>query len=199
MELDELKHVWKKQKSNPDMEYSQSELLMVLNNKIISFEKDIRSRDRLELIACMVVILIFAFEFFISSSLWLKSGSAVIVLACLFIGYRLIRAKPANSKDQLSYDHSISHHLQLELKNVRTQKKLLTNITWWYVGPIATGLILFSIGLTIPPVYKLVYTAIIIAMGIGIWYLNQKAVADRLDPLITDIRESLDFLQSEEQ
>ena len=197
MEIDDLKQVWKQQKRSPDLEYSQSELLMLVNNKMISFEKDIRTRDRRELIACAIVAAASIFYFFSSPSIWMKSGSVFIVLSCMLIGYRLIKAQPSESRDEPSYNHSISHHLQSELENVRNQKRMLTNVAWWYIGPICTGIILFSIGFAIPLVYKLIYIVVVVAMGIGIWYLNQKAVTDLLDPLITDIQESLEFLESQ--
>jgi len=40
MEIDELKHIWKQQSSR-DREYSRSELMMLINNRMISLEEKI--------------------------------------------------------------------------------------------------------------------------------------------------------------
>jgi|SRR5690625_1042235 len=162
---------------------------------MISFDKEIRSRDRMEIIAGLIVAVVFTFYFFMSSSIWIKTGSAVIVLSSLFIIYWLKTRQPKQIKEP-SYNHSIYQHLKLEFYNVHRQKELLENIIWWYIGPISIGLIIFSFGFTLT--YQLIYITAIIAVGTGIWYLNQKTVARRLDPLIISIKEALDYLQSEQ-
>ncbi|MDZ7680373.1 MAG: hypothetical protein U5J63_01370 [Fodinibius sp.] len=52
MELNELKNVWKQQEVPNKKEYSKSELMMLINNKMISLEEQIKSRDRLENTGC---------------------------------------------------------------------------------------------------------------------------------------------------
>lgn len=196
MELEELKHIWKQQKPSPNMELSKKELLILLNNKMISFDKEIRSRDRIELIVGLIVAVVFTFYFFMSPSIWIKTGSAVIVLSSFFIIYWLKTGQPKRIKEP-SYNHSINQHLKLEFYNVQTQKKMLENIIWWYIGPLSIGLILVSFGF--PLTHQLISITVIITVDIGIWYLNQKTVARRLDPLITSIKEALDYLQSEQK
>lgn len=195
MQLDDIKRVWKRQETDPDMEYSQSELMMLINNKMTSLEKDIRSRDIIEWIACAVVIAVFGFYFFIFSSFWMKAGSVIIVSSAIFIAYKLKIAQPDTLNDEISANSSINEHLKEELEKIETQKDLLQNIAWWYIGPICIGLIVFTIGFQLAAIFKIFYIVIVLAMGAGIWYLNQKAVADRFDPLIREIRESLEFLE----
>lgn len=195
MKLDELKQIWKQQKIERDMEYSQSELLMLINNKMISFEKDIRSRDRLEIIACALVVLIFGIWFFTASSLWTRIGCAIIVAGCFFIVYKLKKAQP-KADDPVRYDHSIAEHLQYELRKVRTQKRLLKNVAWWYILPNVMGLFFVTLGFPLSIWFKAGYITLIIALAAWIWYMNQKAISNRFEPLIGELRDSINFIKS---
>ena len=179
------------------MEYSNQELLMLINNKMISFDKDIHSRDWLELAAGVIVMLFFGYQFFTASSLWTMTGSAVLVFSCLFIAYKLLRAKAGNHQEREACDRGISTHLRAELQKVKRQKKLLQSVLWWYIAPICAGLLIYAAGFNGSTVFKAVYMIIVILMGIGIWYMNQKAVVQKFDPLIDEIRQSLEFLEAE--
>lgn len=195
MEFDELKKTWKRQQINQELEYSEHEVLMLINNKMISFEKDIKTRDRGEFIASALVIIAFGILFFVMSSVISKIGCIVIILSTFFIAYKLKKNQPNKIEDKRSRNHTIRQHLKQELKNVQKQKALLTNIVWWYIAPPCLGLFLFTIGTTWYNTAKIIYLLLLVLMAVAVWYLNQRAVTRRFDPLLKEIKDSIAFIE----
>lgn len=196
MELDELKRTWKAQKSSSDMTYSKSEIMMLINNKMISFEKEIKSRDRLEIIACVLVIIFFGFTLFTTNSPWKHAGSVVLILSAVFIWYKLKATQKETFSDEHSPDRPMSEYLSLELQTIRKHKKLLQNMAWWYLAPMLVGLLLFTIGFNTTLLWKGVYLAVVILLLGGVWKLNQNAVQKKFDPMIDEIEEAINVLEN---
>lgn len=194
MELNELKQVWKQQNIDSKMEYSQSELMLLINNKMLSLEKEIKSRDRLEIIACVVIVLFFGYILFTTQSLWKQIGSATLMLSGVFIAYKLKSAQITRPDEPSQYDHSMQEHLSWELQQVRRQKKLLKNVAWWYIAPIVVGLLFFTIGFESGIITQVVYMAVVLAFSAFVWHLNQRTVQKKFDPLIKEITEARDSL-----
>lgn len=197
MELDELKRTWKEQKSSSELDYSKSEIMMLIKNKMISFEKDIRSRDRLEIIACILVIIFFGFTLFTTASVWKQAGSVVIILSAAFIWYKLKATQKDTFGEEHSPDRPMSEYLNLELESIRKHKKLLQNVAWWYLSPMFVGLLFFTIGFNTRLLWKGIYLAIVILLLGFIWKLNQNAVRKKFDPMINEIEEAINVLDND--
>lgn len=198
MELEELKNVWKRQKTPPRESYSPSELMMIINNKMISFEDRIRSRDRLEIIACIVVIVFFGIYFFVTDSLWQQAGSVVLVAACFFIWYKLRATDLYSLEERPLVDLPMSVHLERELERVKEQKKLLERIAWWYLLPMVLGLLIFSVGFRTNDLAKVLYMITVVGGGYYVWHLNQRSVKRRFEPLIRELEEALRYVKENE-
>lgn len=196
MKLDELKRTWKEQKSSSRIEYSKSEIMMLINNKMISFEKDIKSRDRLEIIACVLVIIFFGFILFTTESPWKQAGSAVLIASAAFIWYKLKATQKETFGDEHSPDRPMSEYLNLELQTIRKHKRLLQNMAWWYLSPMFVGLLLFTIGFNTSLLWKVVYLAVVTVLLGFIWKLNQNAVQKKFDPMINEIEEAVKVLEN---
>lgn len=195
MELDELKHVWKQQSSR-DMDYSRSELMMLINNKMISLEEKIRSRDRLEIIACIILIVSYSIIFFTTNSAWKQAGSITIILSGILIWYKLKSVQRQSfSKDDPSPDRPMREYLHLEAQSIKKQKNLLKSVVWWYILPIGIGLFLFTMGFDAGLTTKIVYLAIVVLLGIGVWWMNQQAVKQKFNPLLQEIENAIEFVE----
>ena len=195
MELDELKSIWKKQTPGKHIEYTDTEHMMMINNRMISFDEQVRSRDRLEIAACFFVAVTFGIWFFTATSIWTQLGCITLVLASIFIGIRLKMSQPKRTAEDLTCDHSLGQHLKEELAKVKRQKKLLTNVAWWYLSPIYLGQVFITLGFTLSPVYKAGYLGLVTILSIYIWYVNQQTVKARFDPLLNDLKASIEFLE----
>ena len=199
MKLDELKTIWKRQKPDKGIEYSKEEHLMMINNQVISFEEQVRSRDRIEIMACFFVALSFGVWFFTASSIWTEIGCVILVLASIFIGIRLKMARPKRTSENICVDKSITKHLEEEMTKVKKQKKLLTNIAWWYLLPIYVGQVFIALGFTMALPFKIGFLVVVTILTFYIWYVNQRTVKARFDPLLNDLNASIAFLEMKEK
>lgn len=197
IEFNDLKQTWHRQEASENLDYSQEQLLMLLNNKIVSFKEQIRSRDRREILAAILVIIVFGVFFFVMPSIWQKVGSAIIVISGSYSWYKLKAVQRKAIKQEPDFDTTLPDHLKHELQWLEKQRKLLKIVAWWYILPIALGLILFAIGFE-RVIFKFVYIACVVLLGIGILMLNQNAVRKRFDPLIDKLREALSFMKHSE-
>jgi len=195
MDLDNLKKIWKQQKSSNNYEYSQSELIMLINNKMISLEEKVRSRDRLEIIACIVVIICFGITFFTTESIWKQVGSGAIILSGIFIWYKLKSTQVQTLNNEPSLDRPMREYLKLELQSIQKQKKLLRNVAWWYILPMDIGLFLFTMGFNSDFTTKLIYLSLVVLFSGFVWKLNQRAVKRKFDPLLREISEAIQFVK----
>lgn len=195
MELDELKNIWHKQDMKDNMQYSRSELLMILNNKMITFEQQIQARDRWEIGACILVIIIFGSFLYFAPSLLAQIGCGVIIFSAGFIWYKLKSAQNKLAGDINNPDHSLADHLELELSKVKVQKKLLKTVGLWYIAPICIGLSLFTAGSDWGELAKIIYMSAVVVLSVAIWGWNQRTIAKRFDPLIEELKQSRRFLE----
>lgn len=194
MEIDEMQKIWRQQKMDINQDYSQSEIMMLINNKMLALEKEIKSRDRLEIIACIFLIVVFGYYLLYSSSIWIKAGSAVIIFSSIFIWYTLKKNQIKKIKTPELADHSLKNHLKKELERVKRQKKLSQNIGWWYIAPITFGLILITIGFETGLLFQISYMALVFIVALVVWRYNQNTVKHKYDPLISEIREAIDSI-----
>lgn len=195
MEFDDFKQTWKQQETPENLDHTQEQLLMLLNNKVISFEEQIKARDRREIFAAILVTVIFGVFFFVLPSIWQKTGSAIIVFSGILIGYKIKTAQRESIKQETDPDTSLRNHLSHELQWMRQQKRLLKTVIWWYVLPLVIGIILFAIGFE-GLIFKLVYIGVVILLGIGVLWLNKYAVEKKHNPIIEELREALSFIEN---
>lgn len=194
MELNELKNIWNRQEIEDDMDYSREELLMLLNNNMVSFEEKIKSRDRREIIAALIVISVFGAIFFITPFVWQKVGSGIIILAGFYIWYKLKKAQRKKLESKPTFDHTLRDHLEDELQWVKKQKRMIEQVAWWYIVPISLGLIVFALSFGI--IFKITYIILVVLLGAGIWKLNQRAVAQKFNPLIEELQDAISVIEN---
>src|SRR5699024_7242909 len=194
MELEELSNIWKSQKISSEREYSKQALLMILNNKTISFEEQIKSRDRFEIIAAIVVIISFGVILFITPSVWQKTGCGIIILSAFWVWYKFKSVQHIAIEDEPDCNHNMYNHLQQELHWVKKQKTLLENVLWWYVLPFMTGLVIFALGFSNRMV-KIFYIIGIIILGSVIWILNHRAIIKRFNPFIEELEDAISVIE----
>lgn len=199
MELTDLKKIWKKQKMIPEMDYSHSELTMLINNKMISLDHEIKSRDRREIIASILLIVSYGIIFLTTKSIWLQTGSIIIILSGIFIWYKLKTTQRKIKNEEPTPDQSMIEYLNHEMRSVLSQRKLYMNVAWWYLLPLETGLLLFVVGLSLSITVRIIFMFVFILMGLGIWKLNQHAVRHRLDPLLMEMKDAIRFLEEDEK
>lgn len=199
MELIDLKKIWKKQQVIPEMDYSRTELMVLINNKMVSLENEIKSRDRREIIAIIIVIVFYGIIFLTTQSIWKQAGSIIIILSGIFIWYKLKSTQRKIKDEEPTPNQSMIEYLNHEMRSVLSQRKLLKNVAWWYLLPLETGLLLFTVGFELGITLKIIFMFVFILTGWGIWELNRHAVRHRLDPLLIEIKDAIRFLEEDEK
>lgn len=196
MELEELKKIWKKQEADEQESLTKEQLVVMLNNKLISFDEKIKRRDWLEIGAAVVIALACLIILFDTQSVWYQLGCLTLIIASGTIIYKLIAARNKDTFNNIRADKTFREHLREELDKMKTQKKLLESVLSWYLLPIFIGLVFFVIGFEQQLLVKILYLAAVVILYGYIWKLNQDAVTEKVDPIIKDLEEALNFLES---
>lgn len=197
MELEELRKVWKRQETRGETEYSRPELLMLINNRVIAMEREIRARDRREILGCILVIASFGTLFFSTTSIWQQLGCMVLVMAGFVVWYKLKAAQPVAQEQEASYNRPMKEHLRLELERAGRQRRLLNSVGSWYVLPFTLGLLLFTAGFDSSLGFKAGYAAFVLILGGWVWKMNRDTARARFDPLIRELSEAIEFVEEE--
>lgn len=102
-----------------------------------------RLRLGTEYLAIAVVFCTFVFYFFNFPTPRMQTGSALIMLACLFVGYQLHRRAslihiPENTSAYSWVEHQRAHWIR--------QRDALQSVWYWYVAPLVPGVMVFRWG-----------------------------------------------------
>jgi len=197
MKDDELKAIWKT--SNERMEYINlhSVKLNNMNDKIKKFEKTINSRNTVEIIVAIGLIIIYSIFFYIKPTPLAKIGAFLLLLYCFNVIYQLRRT----AAKQPSFDITLSLKEQLLAYQVYVleEQKLYKNIFYWYLLPMLPGLILFLIGTGTRLLPAIVYFGLFIPLVFTfVYYFNRKVIEKRTQPLLNDIARTLANLEERE-
>lgn len=191
-----MKAIWKRQEANNSKTLSKEQFVMMLNNKMISFEEQIKRRDWLETAVAIIVILVCLIAFFYVQSVWSQLGCTTLIFASVFIVYKLRKARKKQAKEKLEPDKSFRDHLQQELLKLETQKELLESVLWWYLAPFFIGFMFLILGFNFYLIIKVVFLGVGLILYAYIWKLNQDAVSKQINPLISDIEQAITFISN---
>jgi hypothetical protein len=198
MDFDRLSDVWRRAGGESEAPMTQKELA-VIQARALAFDRKIRLRNTVESVAAAIVVVSFGRTTLVASlPLLTRVGAGVMVLAGLFIPYwmwRVHKPRPAS-------DLPVAALLAEELKRVRTQIHLLRTVAWWYLGPLAFGGILFTVGMALAPIWgklapatalvaRIAYVFMFPVVYAGVWWVNQHVVKTHLIPREKEIEAQL--------
>lgn len=195
MELEELKKIWKKQEADEQESFTKEQLVVMLNNKLISFDEKIKRRDWLEIGVAVIIALSCLIILFDTQSIWFRLGCLTLIIASGVIIFKLVSARNIDTYKSIRADKSFGEHLKEELDKMNNQKRLLKSVFSWYLLPIFIGIVFFVIGFEQNLLFKVLYLAAVVILYGYIWKLNQNAVAEKVDPIIKDLEEAIDFIE----
>jgi hypothetical protein len=160
-------------------------------------DKSIKRRDRLEISIALLLIPVWSWKLFYSASLVQTTGLWIAIVACLYIPYKLLKAKQINAPK----DNSVMAFLQFEKIKIENQKKLLESVAVWYIAPLMVAIVLITAGATvdetgIPRITEqlAIYYGFCVMLVIGIYFLNKRAVKKQLLPLLDKIKQRISEL-----
>lgn len=179
MTLDDWKDTWQAAEKGADSTLSDEALLRLVKEKSEAFDETIRRRDRREGIAAALVCLFFSLMLFDPS--WVvRIGALIVMGSSASIYWTLRRARTGYAPP--APDQPVVETIRSEREKVAEQIRLLESVFWWYLLPLATGLFLVVGGNAGLSWFTLGYGAFVVALGGGIYYLNQREVRETLRP-----------------
>ena len=192
MDEDSIKELWLSASNEREVEINAEILIDSLAKKIKQTERTVRRRDRREIVIGLLMIPLFGWWCVTIPQLFAKIGSAIIVAACLFVIFKLVRARRVGGKEDATSD--IRYNLSVSLQLLKRQIKLLDTVLWWYLLPFFTGVIFFYFSLVSNTLGRVVYAFVVVAAYGYIYYLNKRAVRKYLRPLEKNLTKILDDL-----
>ena len=197
MKLDDLKANWKTAIESDNSTQDLSPMIELLVKETSKVDKSIKRRDRLEISIALLLIPVWSWKLFYSASLVQTTGLWIAIVACLYIPYKLLKAKQIHAPK----DNSVMAFLQFEKIKIENQKKLLESVAVWYIAPLMVAIVLITAGATvdetgIPRITEqlAIYYGFCVMLVIGIYFLNKRAVKKQLLPLLDKIKQRISEL-----
>jgi hypothetical protein len=179
MTLDDWKDTWQGTDEPVGSALSDEELLRLVKEKSEAFDEKIRRRDRREGIAAALVFLFFATQL-LDPSWIVRAGALLVMGSSALIYWTLRRARTGYTPP--APGQPVAETLRSEREKVDEQIHLLETVFWWYLLPLGTGVLLVVGGNAGLSWFTLGYGAFVVALGGGIYYLNQREVRETLRP-----------------
>lgn len=194
MKLDDLKQAWQQEVKVLDTKPEISQAIDAIEGETKKLDREIKFRDILESIIALALIPVFCYRMFHVHSLTEMAGTIVLTLSCLYIPYKLYKAR----KHHGSRLTSVKAFLELERDKVKAQMTLLGSVLTWYLLPLLTGIILVSLGVRVDELGHFVFDKVLIGylsfvfvFFLLIWYVNVRTVRKKFQPILTKIEQRL--------
>lgn len=189
MNDDELKKLWQQQPLR-DPALSPAQVMSAMQSKTTQLRRTLFARDVRELLACVIVGVIFGIYFFTERAPISRLGALITVGGSVFIAWKILHAR--RSTPVAKADATLVESLSTELHSVRTQSQLLRSIVWWYLLPLAVGTLVYVWGMPFNNlVFKIGFTLVTLVLGLFVYWLNQRAVSKQLLPVEAQLQSLL--------
>lgn len=197
MQWEEMKANWQALTPDIDPPATEEEIVARARQHALRFERRIRIRDWLETIAAIIVTAGFGYVFTLPDiSLLSQTGILLVLASCAFIIWRLHSVRMRHPREP---DCAVADLLRGEIHRLDEQIRLLSSVSWWYLAPLGTGVILVVFGIRGWSTFSLLYAAAVVALYAGIYYLNRRAVQRELQPRRQELSAMLASITSTEQ
>ncbi len=196
MNFDQLGEVWRREAGGPPAR-SPAEEVAAVRARAAELARVVRRRDLLETGTALAMLPLFAWRAATAQDPLSAVGAAIIAAACMLIPVRLWAARRGDPDPA----RPVALALRAELARIRAQERLLGSVAWWYVGPIALGLLLSTAGGSGPPLFRAAYAASVVALSAWVLRLNRRAAREELGPVAEELEgwlASLDETLSDE-
>ena len=194
MKLDDLKVGWKAEVEQTHESRDLSGVIHSLEKETSKMDKAVKRRDFLEIGIAICLIPVWAWKLFCSASVIQSVGLLGAIVACIYIPYKLLKAKQVDA----AIEDSVLAHLVVEKSKLENQKKLLESIAVWYISPFLMAIILITAGanideMGIPQISEqlVIYYGFCALLVVGIYLLNKRAVKKQITPLIDKVNQQV--------
>ncbi len=199
MKFDDLKTGWKTEVEKTGKQQDLTRLVESLEKETKKLDKSIKRRDIMEISIALLLIPVWAWKLFSSASLLQTIGLWIAIVACIYIPYKLLKARQVES----AKDDSLLAFLSVEKSKIEKQKELLETIAIWYLSPLMVAIILITAGgkvddAGVPQISEqlMVYYLFCGVLYVGIYFLNKRAAKKKFAPLLDKVNQQIQELKS---
>ncbi len=135
---DDIKKLWRDQKTE--------EGIMTLDDirkKAGKFQSRVRRRNLREYVASVIVVFVFGWYVLVLPGWMTKAGSALCIVAALFVSWQLHRRASADTQP---HDSSATSLLEFHRRELMRQRDALKSVWLWYLAPFVPGIALTGLG-----------------------------------------------------
>jgi hypothetical protein len=185
--LDDLREAWRRRGADGGPEAAGPDPageLAAVRERAHRLEAAVRRRDRIETLVALALLPVFSVFALRGGTVTGRLGATILAVACLFIPLRLRAARRHPPDPGLP----VATFLRLELDLVLRQRRLLLTVPFWYLGPLALGVILFFAGGRAGPWLTAIYAVAVVLFFAWLYRLNRNAVTSELDPRERELR-----------
>jgi hypothetical protein len=197
----ELKNIWKNANQQELVKFEQSKLMIEMNQQLKKFNKSIKTRDRLEIVAAVIIIPFFVCYAIFIPFILTKIASLLIVLWAVFVIYKLRSIKKYKP---VSLHLNCREYIVKQRAYLIKQMNLVDSALYWYILPFVLLFILFIIGLPVEwswdlpfcnknSIWEIVF--MVLVFPISVLHMNKQAVKKQFKPLIKQLDETLNNLE----
>jgi hypothetical protein len=184
----ELTEIWKQSAKTEVGKFNQSEILANLDSQLRNFDKCLKKRNRREVIAAAIVILIFGIGAILFTGIISKIGLLLCALYGVLVIYVLRNVK---KHKPASYALPVKDYLVQHRDYLVKERNLLKNVIYWYLLPPFIGEVLFFIGQNMGTITLIISILIVFSINAYIYFLNKVGVKKVFDPLILKISKTI--------
>lgn len=199
MKFDDLKTGWKTEVEKTGKQQDLTRLVESLEKETKKLDKSIKRRDIMEISIALLLIPVWAWKLFYSASLLQTIGLWIAIVACIYIPYKLLKARQVES----AKDDSLLAFLSVEKSKLEKQKELLETIAIWYLSPLMVAIVLITAGSKVddagvPQISEqlMVYYLFCGVLYVGIYFLNKSAAKKKFAPLLDRVNQQIQELKS---
>jgi hypothetical protein len=140
----ELRDIWKNSSEAERIKFDLSQLLVDLNKKMNQIEKDIKKRDRREIIASIIGIIMATYLAYVVP---FPISKVACLLSITWFGYVIYKLR-STKNSAIPEDLTLPFRRQLEDQkaNMQQQAQLLDTVLYWYVLPPYLVNVIFILG-----------------------------------------------------
>ena len=194
MNWNEWEFVWKRQDLPVGAGADVAKLMETFEAAHRRMARVLLVRDLTEASAGVLVSGVFAF------TAWRMGRAgwpiAIVVALCLGVTGVFLWERVKARRTRTGPGAALLEKVEADLAELRHQRSLLTNVAWWYLAPLflACMIVMATVTARTPhgslqraPLFMAGMILFFLALYVGVWVINRRAVTKQLDPRLAEL------------
>ena len=189
----ELSKIWQNSTGAEAINFNNAELFADLDLQLKNFDHTLKNRDKREVIAAVIVILLFGTGTLFFSGIISRIGlifGALYGILVIYVLHIVKKQKPEY------YTLPVKEYLIQHREYLVKERNLLKNVIYWYLLPPFISSVLFFVGQNMGAVMLIISILIAFWINVYIYFLNKAAVKKVFDPLINQMDQTINNLET---